>query len=101
MLLCIILAIPVYPASAATPVLDHEAPLIQPLADNPAQGQVAALPATTPSVESAAVLEPAETPDIFSGVPDWVVYLIGGLMGTVILALILVLVTVIKIKRIT
>jgi hypothetical protein len=33
-------------------------------------------------------------------VPDWVVYLIGGLLGTVILALIVVLVTVIKIKRV-
>jgi hypothetical protein len=88
------------PVETPPPTLDHEAPLIQPLSDNPAQGQVAELPAPTPSLDIAATEDPKEAPDVFSGVPDWVVYLIGGLMGTVILALIVVLVTVIKIKRI-
>jgi hypothetical protein len=88
------------PVATPAPALDHEAPLIQPLADNPAQGQVAELPAPTPSLDRVATPDSSEAPDIFSGVPDWAVYLVGGLMGTVILALIVVLVTVVKIKRI-
>ncbi len=82
-----------------TPSTNHEQPLIHPLADNPT-GQVAALPAPTPSVGTAATPDSGEKPDIFTGVPDWVIYLIGGLMGTVILALIVVLITVVKIKRV-
>ena len=88
------------PVETPTPLTDHETPLIQPEADNPAEGQVAALPAPTLFVESAATPESSETPDVFSGVPDWVVYLIGALLGTVILALMVVLVMVIKIKRV-
>ena len=61
---------------------------------------MAALPAPTPSVDSAVTPESSETPDVFSGVQDWVVYLIGALLGTVILALMVVLVMVIKIKRV-
>jgi hypothetical protein len=90
------------PGETPAPPTDNEAPLIQPLADNPAEGQVAALaaPAPTPSVDSAATPQSSETPDVFTGIPDWVVYLIGALLVTVILALMVVLVMVIKIKRV-
>jgi hypothetical protein len=88
------------PEETPAPALDHEAPLIQPLEDNPAPGQVASLPTSTPSSDGSITPELSETPGVFPGVPDWVVYLIGGLLGTVILALIVVLVTVIKIKRV-
>jgi hypothetical protein len=52
------------------------------------------------SVNSIATPNLNETADTFNGVPEWVIYLIEGLLGAVILALSIVLVIVIKIKRI-
>ncbi len=67
--------------------------------DNPTPAQVESPPTPTLSVNSIAAPDVSETPDAFSSVPEWLLYLIGGLLGTVILALIVVLVTVIKFKR--
>jgi trimeric autotransporter adhesin len=79
------------------PAMDHEAPVIGSLAEIPAPVQIETPPTPAPSVNGIMMPDLSETP----GVPDWILYLIGGLLATVILALIVVLAMVIKIKRIT
>ncbi len=78
------------------PTMDHEAPVIGSLAEIPAPAQIEPTPTPAPSVNGIIMPDLSELP----GVPDWVIYLIGGLLGTVILALIVVLVMVVKIRRV-
>jgi hypothetical protein len=84
------------PTQTPAPVLDHE---------------VTGLPANlnlTPLVVNPAPVLSSPSPDdtaapgsnLLSGIPDLVIYFIGGLLGTVILALIVILAIVLKMKRV-
>jgi hypothetical protein len=66
---------------------------------NTTPAQVESPPTPTLAVNIITVPDLGATPDAFFGMPEWAIYLIGGLLGTVILALIVVLVMVIKLKR--
>jgi hypothetical protein len=68
---------------------------IRPLPANPPSGQSALPPPSTPVTSPAPTTIINQLPDI----PGWLIYLIGGLLGIVFLALLIVLVVVIKIKR--
>jgi photosystem II stability/assembly factor-like uncharacterized protein len=89
------------PEETPAPTPEGEVAEITPPPNNPTLTRMVSPPTPTLSVNDVAVPELSETPDAdaFSGVPEWIIYLIGGLLGTVFLALIVVLVTVIKLKR--
>jgi hypothetical protein len=88
------------PEETPEPLLEGEVAEIIPPTDNPNRAQIESPPTPTLSANSIADPNLNETADTFNGVPEWVIYLIGGLLGAVILALSIVLVIVIKIKRI-
>ena len=68
---------------------------IQSFPANSSLEQAAALPPVTPATSPAPTTIVNQLPDM----PGWLIYLIGGLLGIVFLALMIVLVIVIKIKR--
>ncbi len=84
------------PPETPAPTMNHEVPVIGSVAEIPAPAQIETIPTPAPSVNGAIMPDLSE----LQGVPDWIIYLIGGLVGTIILALIVVLVMLIKIKRV-
>jgi hypothetical protein len=88
------------PEETQTPILEGEVAGINPPTNSSDPDQIQSPPTPTLSTNNNAVPKLNEPADTFDGVPEWVIYLIWGLLGTVILALSIALVIVIKIKRI-
>jgi photosystem II stability/assembly factor-like uncharacterized protein len=84
------------PEETLAPMLDHEVPTIKPLAANPTPVQIE--PPTSPMPTTDGIILPSLSQ--LPSVPNWVIYLIGGLLSIVILTLIVILAIVLKIKRI-
>ena len=83
------------PLPIPPPTMDLELPTIGSVAEITLPAQIE--PTPVPSVNGIMMPDLSEIP----GLPDWALYLIGGLLVTVILALMVILAIVIKIKRIT
>ena len=85
------------PEEPPAPTLNHEAPTIKPIAANPTPVQIEPPPTPMPPLDGIMIPDLSELPSV----PSWIIYLIGGLLAIVILALTVILAMVLKIKRIT
>ena len=85
------------PEETPAPMLNHEVATIKPVVANPTPVHIEPPPAPMPTTDGIMIPDLSELPSV----PNWVIYLIGGLLAIVILALTVILVIVLKIKRIT